>query len=322
MRRGVRRALGLGLLLLLLAVGVLAGGLALAHRAIDALDPPLPPLAELARSPADPDLPVALRWIDTARQPMPRAAVLDPARDPDPDAPYVMSHPAFVLEWADGRLLLVDVGMDPASARAFGRPLRWLAGAGPIEPLGSAASRLGPAAGRVRGIAFTHLHTDHVAGVAALCEAVSEPVPLFQTRLQAELGNFTTWPGRRQLEAASCLVPRVLDDVPPHEIPGFPGVVAVAAAGHTPGSTLFVVHRRTPEGVARYVLTGDVVNHVDGLRADVPKPPLYSLLVVPESTRRLGDLRRTLRTLWQEHGVQPLVSHDRLQLERSGVPGG
>jgi glyoxylase-like metal-dependent hydrolase (beta-lactamase superfamily II) len=316
----VRRALAAAAALALLALVGLALGLAAAHREIDSLAPPLPDGADLLWAVPSPELPVRLRWLDTARQAMPRAAVLEPELDPDPQAPWAMSHPAFAIEWADGRLLLVDLGMGRAAARAFGRPLEWLAGADPIEPRGSAAEQLGPAVGRVAGVAFTHLHTDHTSGAAELCAARrGARLPLLQGRLQAERANYTTRAGRADLASAGCLEPRVLDGDPPLAAEGFPGVLVVPVAGHTPDSQVFVVHLRSAEGVRSWVLVGDVVNHADALRHDLPKPALYSLLVVPESTRRLAALRAYLGQLGRRHRAGLLPSHDALALEASGL---
>ena len=302
-----------------LALGVLAVILVRAHREIRAIDPPLPSVAAVTRTDADGDLPVRLRWIDTASQAMPRSGVLDPDLDPDPAAGYVMSHPSFVLEWADGRLFLIDLGMDAESAAAFGRNLEWLGGAEPIAFHASAAERLGDAVARVRGLAFTHLHTDHTSGVAELCQARSEPLRLFQTRLQAERVNHTTRPGRAQLEAAGCLETELLEGAALMAVPGFPGLAVVAAGGHTPGSQIFVAHVRDGRELRTWVFTGDVVNHLDGVRLDLPKPRLYSLLVVPESTARLQRLRVWLRELAQTYGARILVSHDELALQASGI---
>src|SRR5262245_15276252 len=148
------------LALVALGVAVVAGGLTWAHMAIRRERGALPAPETLSAAKEVGDLPVRLSVINTASQPMPRSAVLDPAQDPQPQARYVMSHPSFVFEWADGRLLLVDVGMDREGALSFGRPLQTLAGAEAIEPHESVAGRLGSAATRVRGIVFTHLHTD------------------------------------------------------------------------------------------------------------------------------------------------------------------
>jgi glyoxylase-like metal-dependent hydrolase (beta-lactamase superfamily II) len=301
------------------ALGVLAVGLVRAHREIDAIDPSLPSAAGVIQSDAESELPVRLRWIDTASQALARSAVLAPGRDPDPGARYVMSHPSFVLEWPDGRIFLVDLGMDAASAAAFGRNLEWLAGAEPVAFHGSTAQRLDDAVDRVRGLAFTHLHTDHTSGVAELCQARSAPLRLVQTRAQAERTNYTTRPGQAQLEAAGCLEPEIVEGAASMAVPGFPGLFVVAAGGHTPGSQIFVAHVRDRRGVRTWVMTGDVVNHLDGVRFDVPKPRLYSLLVVPESPQRLQKLRVWLRDLAHTHGASLLVSHDGLAIQESGI---
>jgi glyoxylase-like metal-dependent hydrolase (beta-lactamase superfamily II) len=304
-------------------VAIAAAGLAIAHRHIEAIDPPLPEEARLAAPPAPADLPVRLRWIDTASQAMPRSAVLEPSVDPTPDEPYVMAHTAFVLEWADGRIFLVDLGMDPESAVAFGRPMELVAGAQPIAPSDDIATLLGEAIARVAGAAFTHLHPDHTAGAIPLCAALGRRLPVFQTPLQAERPNYTTRAGHAQLEQAGCLERRPLEGGPAFAVPGFDGLVVIAAAGHTPGSQLFVAHvrdAREPGAPTRsFVLTGDVVNHADGLLLDLPKPRLYSLLVVPEATGRLGRVRGYLRGLVEQHDMTALISHDRTQLLGSGI---
>jgi glyoxylase-like metal-dependent hydrolase (beta-lactamase superfamily II) len=251
---------------------------------------------------------------------MPRSAVLEPSLDPTPKAPYVMSFPAFVLEWADGRVFLIDLGMDRAAAESFGKPLEWLAGAAPIQPLGSCAERLGETLARVSGLAFTHEHPDHTEGATDLCRLHPAPIQLFQNRLQVQESNFTTRSGQRILSAAKCLERHELAGGPLYAMPGFPGLSFFAAAGHTPGSQVFVAHVRTGDSVRTWVLTGDVVNQIDGVRQNIPKPRLYSLLIVPESTARLDDLRRFLASLERDHGVSLLVSHDQLSIEASGIP--
>ena len=139
------RRITLALLALVVAGIAFAGiGLWLAKRAIVAIDPPLPTVEEILAFDERADLPVRVAWINTASQKMPRSAVLDASLDPTPASPYVMSHPSFVLEWGDGRMFLIDAGMDRESAAAFGRPLEWVSGAEPIEPLGSTAEQLGP----------------------------------------------------------------------------------------------------------------------------------------------------------------------------------
>jgi glyoxylase-like metal-dependent hydrolase (beta-lactamase superfamily II) len=230
-----------------------------------------------------------------------------------------MAHPSFVLEWSDARLLLLDVGMDRESAVAFGARIEAFGGAEPIEPLAPLAERLGDDAKRIAAIAFTHLHADHTAGLAALCSRATRQLRVVQTPLQVERGNYTTRAGRGQLAEARCVRRETLDGGPLHAIPGLPGVGVIAVGGHTPGSQIFVAHVRSGDGVETWVFTGDVVNQIDGVRLNLPKPYLYSLLVVPEAPARLERLRSYLADLESQHGARLLVSHDQLEIERSGI---
>ncbi len=314
-----RILLGLAAIALLAVLG-LAMGVGWAHLAIRQERASLPSAEQVLLSAAGEDRPVAISWINTARQAMPRSAVLERARDPSPGRPYVMSHPVFVLEWSDGRLLLVDTGMDRDGAFAFGKPIQILAGAQPIAPLGPVAEHLGPARARVAGLVFTHLHVDHVEGVGALCAAIAHPVPVFMTTAQRERSNYTTRPGRGLLEKAGCTRPVTLEGGPLFPLAGFPGVFVIAAGGHTPGSQLVIAHVREGEKLRTYAMTGDIVNHIDGVNHDLPKPFFYSLVVVPEDRERLRELRRYLHELRERAGVVLLVSHDEAELEASGVP--
>ena len=298
----------------------LGAGVFLAKRAIVAIAPELPSADALLAFDPSADLPVRLSWLNTASQAMPRASVLEASLDPTPNAPFVMSHPSFVLQWADGRVFLIDLGMDPAAAQAFGRPLEWLGGAEEMKPLGSAAERLGETLARVAGVAFTHAHPDHTEGVADLCRLHPSPIPLFQGRLQVEESNYTTRSAQRQLDAAKCLERHVLDGGPLFAVPGFPGLAFFAAAGHTPGSQVFVAHVRAGGTIRAFVFTGDVVNQIDGVRQNLPKPRLYSLFLVPESTVRLDELRRFLAGLERDNGATLLVSHDQQAIQASGLP--
>jgi glyoxylase-like metal-dependent hydrolase (beta-lactamase superfamily II) len=231
-----------------------------------------------------------------------------------------MSHPSFALAWPDGRLLLVDLGMEREAALSFGRPLEWL-GAAPAEFHAGAARTLGPAAARVGAALFTHLHTDHVEGVLALCAARGgSALAVPQTAAQAELLNHTTRPGRRLLERAGCVAPRRLPSAALAPVEGFGGVGVVDAAGHTPGSQVVLAVVRGEGAPRRLAFTGDVANHVAGIRLDVGKPPAYRWVVVPEWDERLGRVRRWLRHLEQELGFELLVAHDRAQLEALALP--
>jgi glyoxylase-like metal-dependent hydrolase (beta-lactamase superfamily II) len=319
----VRRLLGALLALVAFAVAGLAVVLGLAHREMRGIDPPLPRLEDLRALAGAEGGPVRLRWIDTASQPMPRSLVLDPARDPRPREPYVMAHAAFVLEWPDGRVLLVDAGMDRAAALAFGRPLSW-AGAGPIAPRRSlaeaAGDRLASAPPGGVGLVFTHLHPDHVAGVTALCAALAPgtQVVVFQRAAQARHGNHTTRAGRALLDAAPCLTRRELAEQPAAPVPGFPGVFVLHAAGHTPGSQVIGAGVHDGAGLRGVLFAGDVANALDGILHDVPKPWAYRTFLVPENEARQQRVRRLLRQAAGSAGFTLLVSHDLHALERSG----
>ncbi len=320
--------LGLLTLLGLAALGV-AVGLAMAHAAVRRERAPLPSREEVVASAGTADQPVRLTIANTASQPMPRSLVLDAKHDLKPDEPYVMSHPSFILEWADGRTLLVDVGMDREGAVNFGAPMGSV-GAEPIEPHGSVAAQLGSEASRVEGVVFTHLHTDHVDGITELCRGRTRPLQVFMTEAQNERPNYTERGGRELLATvkrgaqgegdAPCVEIVPLGDGALKAVPGFPGAFVIAAGGHTPGSQIVTANVNTGGSPVTYAFTGDIVNHIDGVGSDIAKPQLYRMVVVPEADDRQTELRHFLRSLRDEGGVRLLVSHDELQLGASGVP--
>jgi glyoxylase-like metal-dependent hydrolase (beta-lactamase superfamily II) len=316
MRRLLRYLIRLVLGLLLFATA----GLAWAHYAIRQERAPLPGLEAItSAAAAGGDLPIRLSIINTASQPMPRSGVLDPGGDPRPKEPYVMSHSAFVLEWADGRLLLIDVGMTPEQAVEFGKPVEWVAGGQATQAHGSSAEQLGAAAKHVAGVIFTHTHSDHIGGIGALCAAAGHPIPAFMTQAQAERANYTTRPGLQALADSGCAQPSALGGEALKSVPGFPGVQVIDAGGHTPGSQIVLAFVQGADGVRRYAFTGDIVNNLDGVLADVPKPLLYRTLVVPEDGERQAELRHFLKRLRDEAQFTLLVSHDQRALEASGV---
>lgn len=279
---------------------------------------PLPPAEAVAKPPEGTELPTRVSWINTASQFVPRAALIDPAGDPDAGAWSRMSFPAFVIEWADGRILLVDAGMDAGAARDFGKPIERVLGADPVEPLADVGAALGRARDRVAGIAFTHLHDDHVQGIESLCRTSARPIEAFLGAAQAEHPHYLTRAGLSAVKASPCLHVTQLPDQPSVDLPGFPGVSVIHAAGHTPGSQLIVAHLAN-RGAKPIVLAGDIANSYDGIERNVPKPWWYSLLIVPEDTERLGELRRYLQDLAGRLGATVLISHDQAALETSGI---
>ncbi len=320
-RTPVRRVASAIAWLLAIGVGLAASLLLHAHVQIRGLDPALPSL-ESMRAQADvADLPIRVLHWNTASQVTPRKQVLEASLDPDPQAPYRMSHAVFVLEWQDGRALLVDAGMDREQAESFGRPIEWLGGE-PAVPHGGIAERLGPALARhPLAIAFTHLHSDHVGGVVSLCAVLPRDthVRLFQTPAQVDLVNFTTYGGRATLDRAGCLRRERLPDAPIAPLPGFPGAFAIRAAGHTPGSQILGAFVRGSSGVRGYLFAGDAANAIDGVRFDVPKPRTYQLFIVPESESRQKRVRAFLREA-EQAGFVIAIAHDERHLATTGIP--
>jgi glyoxylase-like metal-dependent hydrolase (beta-lactamase superfamily II) len=315
-RRGfVSRIIRIVGVLIFLAVVLAAFGLAWVHVAIRDENPPLPITKTLAAVGSG-DIPIRLSWIETASQ-----------RSPAPDAKEGQDewrrlvHPVFVLEWQDGRVLLVDTGMDADYARAFGRPMEWILGSQPVEVGRSAADALGAARSRLAGIVFTHLHMDHTEGIGLLCRPGAPPFPVFMTPAQSERPNYTTRTGLAQVQAASCARPVALADNGLAPLPGMNGVGVIRAAGHTPGSQLIVVwvgSRQT--GRHGYVLAGDVVFEKSQIAEDRPKPLVYRLLITPENDGQLGKVRRWLRDLEAEGEFTVIPSHDGGYLDSLGLP--
>ena len=306
-----------GFLLIMLAVVSLVLGRA--HRDIAEERSPLPPPAKIVKTlkAQEAEGPRQLYWINTASQTVPTSGVMDTLETDDVDSDFVMSFPSFILEWADGRLLLVDVGMDESGAVEFGAPLEMLGMAEPMKPLVSVNDKLGQAREKVQGITFTHLHADHVGGIKALCQSGDFAASVFMTEAQAERPNFTTSGGLDLLRETDCIRLRTSRKGPVYSLEGFPGVGLIRAAGHTPGSQLVVARIGSGPTAQNVVFTGDIVNHAEAIPLDRGKPLLYRTFIVPEDETRQASLRKFLAELEQEHAFTPLVSHDQTRLETS-----
>lgn len=276
-----------------------------AHRQIRAIDPPLPDAEALRAAVGVANGPVRVSYVNTSSQ--------------SSGGGREMGHPAFLFEWADGRGFLIDAGMEPDAAIEFGRLIALLRPeSGEVRTHGSVADQLGRSASRIEGIAFTHLHTDHTQGILALCRSRGGGVlPVFQVPLQDEERNHTTDMGFEHLvEARGCATPSRLGGGPIHEIPGFAGLVAVSAGGHTPGSSVYLARI----GDRLWLFSGDVTNTRAELLGNLPKPTLYSLLVVPESPARLERMRLWLAELDRAEDLTVVVSHDLTSLEGTPIP--
>jgi len=274
-----------------------------AHWQIRQLTAPLPDRTEIVTLFNHADRPISISIINTANQAMPEGAKL--------------AFPAYVLRWDNGRTFLIDAGMTQEYAIEFGSFLERIASAEPMQFLNSVAVQLGEFSKSVSGIAMTHLHQDHTDGIRSLCADSKRSIDFYQVHWQAKLQNFTTSDGHDQVTAARCLNKTTL---PAGEglvaVPGYPGLAAYAAAGHTPGSTVYFA------AVADkiWILSGDITNDMHSMRDNVPKPLAYSLLLTPESTTRTEELRLWLAELEKEADMSVVVSHDLAATLEAGLP--
>lgn len=225
-----------------------------------------------------------------------------------------IGHPAFLIGWRDGRALSIDAGMTRDGAVSFGKPFE-LIGGQPSVVYGSVAEQLGNGAAAVGAVVFTHLHVDHTGGVGSLCSGNTRGITVYQTPL-AERVNYLTRGGQEDIAAAPCVTRQRLDGGPIYSIPGYPGVVAVSAGGHTPCSTMYFVK----SGRITWAFVGDLSFSRADIANDRSKPWVYSYLVVPESPDRLTELRGWLNAFATDADHRIVVSHALDELEHSAIP--
>ena len=292
--------IGIGVLVAIVILG-LAIVLVPAHLQIRQVEAIIPPVNDLMSGEwlSSSEGPSEILWLNTASQ---KSAV------------GTVSHVVFLLRWEDGRSFMIDSGMNPADAIAFGELFVTLFGAAPPETYGAVETQMGDAAQNIQGIGFTHLHSDHTLGLTAICEEIGETATIFQTSDQASLQNLHTEAGQEIVNTAKCGQSILTDDII-KPIPGFPGLVAIAAGGHTPGSTIYAVR---VEGKT-WVFAGDITNNKNDLVQNKGKGVLYSYFLVPENTRALGQWRPWLAGLDARDDAEVIISHDLSALLQSDL---
>lgn len=170
-----------------------------------------------------------------------------------PAAPSIQARTAFQVVYADGTVM-IDAGMDEQIHRFFGR--------GVDEPYDAAAARtVADGVSRARLIVVTHEHGDHVAGVIRSPRANELASKTILTRDQVRVLVSSPQMPEIRLTPDAVARYRVVDyDA---YMPVAPGMAAIKAAGHTPGSQMIYV---VLESGREYLLIGDVTWHMDGVR--------------------------------------------------------
>jgi glyoxylase-like metal-dependent hydrolase (beta-lactamase superfamily II) len=220
-----------------------------------------------------------------------------------------ISHISIVVEWLNGRMLLIDTGMSAEKAESFSELLKLKDSlAGDVKIYGTVTELLGDSINNIMGVAFTHLHIDHTQGVQEFCDIRGQGAVLLQTYNQKELHNFNTNEGA-DLLASSCLKQLELSQGETenfYQSSLFPGVAAIDLGGHTPGSTLWAVALDNKI----LLFSGDISNVKNDIDQNIDKDMFYSYFIVPENTKRTSQLRQWLRTLDQSNNISVIVSHD------------
>jgi glyoxylase-like metal-dependent hydrolase (beta-lactamase superfamily II) len=159
----------------------------------------------------------------------------------DPDGMLEFALGGFLVRTA-GRTVLIDTGVGA-------RPIGQFVGGRLLESL----SALGVTPPDVSDVVFTHLHFDHV-GWATTSGEVVFPNATYRCD-ERDWDHFVT--GDPDGRGAKKLRP-IADRLSPWAKDGtiLPGLDALAAPGHTPGSTIVVVS----DGPERAMLLGDVVH--------------------------------------------------------------
>ena len=226
-----------------------------------------------------------------------------------PADPSVQARTVFQVVYADG-YVMVDAGMDQQIHKFFGR--------GVEEPYDSDAARqVERALGAAKLIVVTHEHGDHVGGVirSPLANEMAPKTILTRMQVQTLMTN-PQMPGIRLTEEMARRF--IVVDYDKY-LPLAPGVAAIKAPGHTPGSQMVYI---ALDSGNEYVLIGDAAWHMDGVRSVRGKDAPWVTedeSAVMDQLRWLNGLSRT------EPNLFIVASHDdeeHKELIKKGVLGG
>ena len=213
---------------------------------------------------------------------------------------------AYVIEHRDG-LVLFDTGQDRASVTdpayfpggaagaLYGRLARFEIG--PQETLSAGLGRLGYAAADVCTAVLSHLHQDHIGGLAELSHAdiivsqaewdtLSRPLP----EMRGLMRRHIELPGLRWQK----ITPEPAGDpgLAPfrlvHDLLGDGSLVLLPTPGHTPGSMSLLVRR---PGRPPLLMVGDLTYDADLLEAG-QVPGVGSRRGLKQATAMINQLRQ------------------------------
>ena len=218
----------------------------------------------------------------------------------EPFVPLHQVHQVFQLVWGD-RFGLIDTAFPPdmfQQVSAFG-------GAAEASYHADGWEQVRRALAAADFIVVTHEHFDHLAGASALPQERASHLKLDAAELAntKALDQSKLPPGLR----------RALVPLPEAELQALaPGVVLLAAPGHTPGSQIVYVERA--DGRAALFL-GDVAWNLGQITELHYRPRMVTLMLGENRAQVLGELR-ALHDLGIAHPeVAQVVSHDAKERE-------
>ena len=163
-------------------------------------------------------------------------------------------------------------------------------------------------------VLMTHEHRDHIIAIARYPDAEALAPHLWANAAQiAALPRYVS----PLPEAFRTLQPRLSGEVEAVA----PGIVAVPAPGHTPGSQLVFIKLQSGE---EYLLIGDIVWSMSSIEELTMRPVLTQYVVFDPNEDRaaIKDQIRAIHDLMaDEPGLIVFPSHDRIWLEKLAAEG-
>ena len=203
----------------------------------------------------------------------------------------------FSARYSDGSRVLIDTALDKAASENLKLD-------DPVVFHDDAYARMLSAMGDARKIVLTHEHMDHIGGLAAHPEGLSRTA-LSQSQKDHPEKMVPVVFAEGALDQAE-----IYPSAPYHLVA--PGIVAIKAAGHTPGSQMIYVRQ---EDGQEFLFVGDIVWHMDGIRGLTARPYIVSTFILEEDRDAVA---RQIYALNHLHRTQPdvnlVVAHDRAQI--------